>query len=46
MSDQSNVQKGFGTAWPFVLPNVTETFPFQMRAWLQEQAEVLDETQK
>ena len=46
MSDQSNVEKGFGTAWPFVLPNVAETFQFQMRAWLQEQAELLDETQK
>jgi hypothetical protein len=46
VSDQSNVEKGFGTAWPFVLPNVTETFQFQMRAWLQEQAEVLAETQK
>jgi hypothetical protein len=46
MSDQSNVEKGFGTAWPFVLPNVAETFQFQMRAWLQEQAELLDETQQ
>ena len=46
MSDQSNVEKGFGAAWPFVLPNVAETFQFQMRAWLQEQAELLDETQQ
>jgi hypothetical protein len=46
MSNQSNVEKGFGTAWPFVLPNVAETFQFQMRAWLQEQAELLDETQQ
>jgi hypothetical protein len=46
MSDQSNVEKGFGTAWPFVLPNVAETFQFQMRALLQEQAELLDQTQK
>ena len=46
MSDQSNVEKGFGTAWPFVLPNVAEAFQVQMRAWLQEQAELLDETQK
>jgi hypothetical protein len=46
MSDQSNVEKGFGTAWPFVLPKLAETFQFQMRALLQEQAELLDETQK
>jgi hypothetical protein len=46
MSDQSNVGKGFGTAWPFVLPNMTATFQFQVRALLQEQAELLDETQK
>lgn len=46
MSDQSNVEKGFGTAWPFVLPNVAETFQVQMRALLQEQAELLDQTQK
>jgi hypothetical protein len=46
VSDQSNVEKGSGTAWPFVLPNVDETFEFQMRARLQEQAELLDETQK
>lgn len=46
MSDQSNVEKGFRTAWPFVLPNVAETFQFQMRALLQEQAELLDEAQK
>jgi len=46
VSDQSNVEKGLGTAWPFVFPNVAETFQFQMRAWLQEQAELLDETQK
>jgi hypothetical protein len=46
MSDQSNVEKGFRTAWPFVLPNVAETVQFQMRALLQEQAELLDEAQK
>jgi hypothetical protein len=46
MSDQSNVEKGIGEAWPFVLPNVAETFQLQMRALLQEQAELLDETQK
>jgi len=46
VSDQSKVEKSFGTAWPFVLPNVAETFQFQMRAWLQDQAELLDETQK
>jgi hypothetical protein len=46
MSDQSDVENCFGTAWPFVLPNVAETFQFQMRALLQEQAELLDETQK
>jgi hypothetical protein len=46
VGDQSKVEKGFGTAWPFVLPNVAETFQFQMRAWLQDQAELLDGTQK
>jgi hypothetical protein len=46
MSDQSNVEKGIGTAWPFVLPNVAETFQLEMRALLQEQAELLDQTQK
>ncbi len=46
MSDQSTGEKGFETTWPFVLPNVAETFQFQMRAMLQEQAELLDETQK
>jgi hypothetical protein len=46
VSDQSKVEKGFGTAWPFVLPNVAETFQFQMRAWLPYQAELLDGTQK
>jgi hypothetical protein len=46
MSDQSNVEEGFSKAWPFVLPNVAETVQFQMRALLQEQAELLDETRK
>jgi len=46
VSDHSKVEKGFGTAWPFVLPNVAETFQFQMRAWLEDQAELLDGTQK
>jgi hypothetical protein len=45
VSDQSKVEKGSGTAWPFVLPNVAETFQFQMRARLQERAELLEETQ-
>jgi chemotaxis protein histidine kinase CheA len=46
MSDQSNVEEGFSKAWPFVLPNVAETVQFQMRALLQEKAELLDETRK
>jgi hypothetical protein len=45
MSDQSRIEKSFGTAWPFASPQAAETLQLRMQALLQEQAELLQETQ-
>lgn len=46
MSDQSKVERSLAPALPFMSPNVVETLQAQTRVLLDEQADLLDETQK
>jgi hypothetical protein len=46
MSEPSKADKATAPAWPFNFPDMTMTMDAQMRAFMDRQGELLDETQK
>lgn len=46
MAQETKVNADRAKTWPFVLPNLPATLQLQTQAWLEEQAELMEATQK